>query len=86
MLRRPLSARLQTPRPMGTMAACHRPPRTKSSLPTLLARAAANRRRCNRVTVLREHGFKARALAVLALPTDTAEELGEVTKGQPGGC
>ncbi len=21
-----------------------------------------------------------------ALPTDTAEELGEVTKGQPGGC
>ena len=40
----------------------------------------------DRVAFLREHGFKARALAVLALPTDTAEELGEVTKGQPGGC
>lgn len=41
---------------------------------------------CDRVAFLQEHGFKARALAVLALPTDTAEELGEVTKGQPGGC
>ena len=40
----------------------------------------------DRVAFLREHGFKARALAVLALPPDTAEELGEVTKGQPGGC
>ncbi len=40
----------------------------------------------DRMAFLREHGFKARALAVLALPTDTADELGEVTKGQPGSC